>query len=170
MASSKGPSFLTFNGKNIIHPLNGMRKRGSFKTLRPILHTPKKTSRWAHFLDFFVGKFVDFMFCWELGVETLSFGCYLLLLKFCILHGWVGNSHDHVVILALGQFWIVELVGIVKFGQCWWFMKFSNVCSLWYCWMSFDLNFVGIDVRKIWCVGLFEQIHFWWMRKFCWNV
>ena len=39
------------------------------------------------FLDFFVGKFVDFMFDWKLGVETLSFGCYLLLLKFCILYG-----------------------------------------------------------------------------------
>ena len=59
---------------------------------------------------------------------------------------------------------------MVKFGQCWWLMKFGNVCNLWYWWMNFDLNFAGIEIMKIWCVGLIEQIHFWWVRKICWNV
>ena len=45
-------------------------------------------------------------------------------------------------------------------------MKFGNVCSLWYCWMCFGLNFVSIEVMKILCVGLVEQIYFWWMQKF----
>ena len=37
--------FLLSMERNIIHLLNGMRKRGSFKILRPMLHTLKRTSR-----------------------------------------------------------------------------------------------------------------------------
>ena len=44
-SSSRGLLFLLFMGRNIIHHLNGMMKRGSFKTPRPMLHIPTWTSR-----------------------------------------------------------------------------------------------------------------------------
>ena len=116
-----GLPFFLLMGKNITHPLNGMRKKGSSKTHAPHSKTDFKVSS---FFGFFVGKFASFMFCWELDVETLSFCCCLLLLKLWTLYDLAGNSCDHVVILALGHFWIVELFGMVKFGQCWWLMKF----------------------------------------------
>ena len=116
-----GLPFFLLMGKNITHPLNGMRKKGSSKTHAP--HS-KKDFKVSSFFGFFVGKFASFMFCWELDVETLSFCCCLLLLKLWTLYDLAGNSCDHVVILALGHFWIVELFGMVKFGQCWWLMKF----------------------------------------------
>ena len=28
------------------------------------------------------------------------------------------------------------------------------------------MNFEGIEIMQIWCVGLIEQIHFWWVWKF----
>ena len=46
-SSSNGPSFLLFMERNIIHHLNGMMRRGSFKTPRPILHIPIWTLRWV---------------------------------------------------------------------------------------------------------------------------
>ena len=115
--------FLLSMERNIIHLLNGMRKRGSFKILRPMLHTLKRTSRWANFFfffGFFVGKFVGFMFCWELGVETLSFCCCLFLLEFWTLYGLVENScvimlcsivgHENYF-FGMGFFWTWKFFG-----------------------------------------------------------
>ena len=117
----RGHLFLLSMGWNIIHPLNGMRKKGSFKTLKPMLHTPKRTSRWAHFC-FFVGKFVDFMFCWELDGRTLSFCCCLFLLEFWTLYDLVGN---HCVIMWFSLFWaIFELLKCLVWNL-------DNVDDLW---------------------------------------
>ena len=153
-----------------------MRKRGSFKTLRPILHTPKKTSRWALYFNLFLFLFFG---CWQLCwfYVLMRAWCWdiVILLSFVLVgilnivwFGWKLLC-DHVVLLALGHFWIVELFGM-KLGQCWWLMKFGNVSNLWYYWMNFDLNFMDIEIMKIWCVGLIEQTYFWWVWKFCWNV
>ena len=59
---------------------------------------------------------------------------------------WFGLKSlcGHVVFFALGHFWIVEFFGIVKYRQCWSSMKLCIVCSLWYCWMNFDLIFMGM--------------------------
>ena len=70
----------------------------------------------------------------------------------------------------MNKFNLTELSGMMKLGQCWRLMKFNNVCSLWYCWMNFDLNIVGIGIMRIWCVGLLKQTHLWWVWKFCLNV
>ena len=104
----RGHLFLLSMGRNIIHPLNGMRTKGSFKTLKPMLHTPKRTSRWAHFCFFVFGKFVDFMFCWELDGGTLSLCCCFFLLEFWTLYDLVGNP---CVIMLCSLFWgIFELM------------------------------------------------------------
>ena len=60
-----------------------------------------------------------------------------------------------MLVFILGHFWIVELFGIVKFGQCWWFIKLCIVCSLWYCWMNFDLIFVGMKLWELDVYGNF---------------
>ena len=168
MASSNGPHFLTINGTKYHPSLEWDKEEGLLQD--PKTHAPhsKMDFKVSSFFHFFVGKFVGFMFCWELGVETLSFCRCFFLLKFWTLYDLVGNSC--VVILALGHFWIVELFGMMKLGQCWWLMKFSNVCSLWHCWRNLDLNVVSIGIMRIWCVGLIEETHFWWVWKFCWNV
>ena len=118
----------------------------------------------------------NFFLLGELAKSTQSNISWLILLLLFVLVGilnivWFGwkSLCDHVVFFVLRHFWIVELFGM-KLGQCWWLMKLGIVCSLWYCWMNLDLNVVDIGIIKNWCVGMVEQTHFWWMRKFCWNV
>ena len=77
---------------------------------------PQNHIKVSSFFSFFVGKFVGFMFCWELNVETLSFCCCLLLLKLWTLYDLVGNSCAHVVILALGHFLNCR---IIWHGEIW---------------------------------------------------
>ena len=99
-------------------------------------------------LDFKVSSF----FCFLVGkfVENFMVGhCHFFLLF--VFVGildivWFGLKSlcGHVVFFALGHFWIVEFFGIVKYRQCWSSMKLCIVCSLWYCWMNFDLIFMGM--------------------------
>ena len=154
-------------GRNNIHPLNGMRKRGSFKTLKPMLHTPKRTSRWVHFFFFLV----CWQICWFYVLLRAWWWDIVILLLFVLVRilnivwfAWKSLC-DHVVFFVLGHFWIVELFDM-KLGQCWWLMKLGNVCSLWYCWMNFDSNVVDIGILRTWCVGLIDQTHFWWVWNF----
>ena len=92
MASSNGTSFLTFNGKKYHPSLEWNEEVGLLQD--PKTHAPhsKKDFKVSSFFGFFVGKFVSFMFCWELDIETLSFCCCLLLLKLWTLYDLVGNS------------------------------------------------------------------------------
>ena len=86
MASSKTPSSLTFNGKKYHPSLEWNEEEGLLQD--PKTHAPHSKMDFKVsfiFLNSFVGKFGDFMFYWGLGVETLSFDCYLLILKFCIV-------------------------------------------------------------------------------------
>ena len=54
MASSHGPTFLTFNGKKYHPSLEWNDEEGLLQDLNSQLHThPKRISRWAHFLLFF---------------------------------------------------------------------------------------------------------------------
>ena len=54
MASSHGPTFLTFNGKKYHPSLEWNDEEGLLQDLKSQLHThPKRISRWAHFLLFF---------------------------------------------------------------------------------------------------------------------
>ena len=95
-----------------------MMKRGSFKTPRPMLLIPIWTLRWAFF--------------WE---GNLLISCFIasLVLRHChfvvVCFSWnFGHCMvDHVVILALGTFWIIEFFGMVQLEQCWWVMNFGNV-------------------------------------------
>ena len=53
--------------------------------------------------------------------------------------------------------------------------------GMWYCWTNFFLNFGGIEVMEICCVGLVEQVHFYGcinlvgmceildIENFCWT-
>ena len=89
MASSKRPSFLTFNGKKYHPSLEWNEEEGLLQD--PKTHAPnsKKDFKVSSFFGFFVGKFVNFMFCWELDVEI-----FVILLLFAL----------------------VEIVDIVRFG------------------------------------------------------
>ena len=116
-----GSLFLLFMERNIIHHLNGMMRRVSFKTPRSMLHIPTWTSRWV-FLCFFVWK-------------KMLFPCFIesLMLRHChfiVCSCWnLGHCMiDYVVILALEHFWIVVCFGhgltwtmlvAHEFWQCW---------------------------------------------------
>ena len=147
-----GPLFLLFIERNIIHHLNGMVRRSSFQTPRPMPHIPTWTSRWV-FLCFFVWKNVISMLHWKFDVETLSFYC-VLLLEFGALHGWPCCN------LGFGNFWIVV------FFLSW--FNLNNVSESWILAMLVICDVVGwlltwiLGKLKLWeiCrVGLDEYIY-----------
>ena len=103
-----GLPFSHLMGKNTTHLLNGMIKKGSFMTPRPMLNTLKWASRWVFIFLFLCWEICWFhaslkVWCWDIVIWLLFALCWKLG------HGFFGNSCDHVVILALGTFWIVEL-------------------------------------------------------------
>ena len=130
MASPHGPTSLTFNGKKYHPSLEWKDEEGLLQDPSThARHSSKKDFKWAYFFAFFVGKFVDFLFCWELYSGILSFCCYLSLWEFWTLLHLVGNHCVVMFFFFFGIFWIVELFGIVKFGQCWWFVKLCIVLA-----------------------------------------
>ena len=162
MASPHGPTyFLTFNGKKYHPSLEWNDEDGLLQD--PSNHAPHSSKK-----DF---KVSSFFFCFLLVnlliscfVENFMVGhCHVVVVCSCenFGHCMIGGESlcDHVDFIFLGHFWIVELFGIVKFGQCWWFMKFCIVCSFWYCWMNFDFIYLficGYEIMIIWCVGMIE--------------
>ena len=75
-SSSNGPYFLLFMERNIIHHLNGMMRRGFFKTPWPYSTFPHGLQG-DFFFGFFVWKNVVSMLHWKFDGETLSFCCVL---------------------------------------------------------------------------------------------
>ena len=146
------PLFLLFMARNMIHHLNGMMRRGSFKTPRPMLHILTWTSRWV-FLWFLCLEKCCFMFHWKFDGETLSFvvwSCWNV--RHCII--------DHVVMLALEHFWsVIFLVWtmLVTYG----ILAILTICDVigefwlgfwghWHCekfvlqaWMNLFMMYVG---------------------------
>ena len=130
-------------------------KRGSFKTQSTMLHTHlREILRWVFFFFFGVNLLIlcfveNFMVGHSHFIVVCSyrnFGHCMIWWRIIVWSCW----------FFWGHFWIVELFDIVKFGQCWWFMKLCIVCSPWYCWMNFDLIFFfffGYEIMRIWCVG-----------------
>ena len=114
MASPHGPTSLTFNGKKYHPSLEWKDEEGLLQDPSThARHSSKKDFKWAYFFAFFVGKFVDFLFCWELYSGILSFCCCLSLWEFWTLLHLVGN---HCVVMFFFFFW--------HFLNCW---------VVWYC-------------------------------------
>ena len=74
------------------------------------------------FFFFFVGKFVDFLFCWELYSGILSFCCCLSLWEFWTLLHLVGN---HCVVMFFFFLTFFELL------SCLVLWNLDNVDGLW---------------------------------------
>ena len=117
--------FLLSMGTNIIHPFNGMRKRGFFKTLRPMLHTPKRTSRWAHFFSLLANWLI---LCF---VERLMVGhCHFVVVCSC----W---NFEHCMIWLEILVWSCCALCFGAFLNCWviwyetWTMLMTN--EVWQC-------------------------------------
>ena len=108
---------------------------------------------------FFVSLFGKMLF--PCLIESLMLRHCHFIMCFC----WnLGHCMvDHVVILALGNFWIVVFfLSWFNLNNVWWVMNFGNVGNLWCCWMNFDLNFGDIEVvRNLWC--RLGWIHLWCM-------
>ena len=141
--------FLLFMERNIIHHLNGMMRRSSFKTPRLMLHIPTWTSRWV-FLCFFVWKNVISMLHWKFDVETLSFYC-VHLLEFGALYDWLCCNLGFGAFLNCCIFW----------SWC----NLDNVDGSWILAMLVICDFVewilawilgALKLWKICCVGLVE--------------
>ena len=84
----------------------------------PAPHSSKKDFKVSSFFAFFfVGKFVDFTFCWEHYDGTLSF-CCLFLWESWTLYDLVGNYY---VVILFSLFWgIFELLScLVLLGHMW---------------------------------------------------
>ena len=167
----RGYLFLFSLGRNIIHPLKWNEEKGPLQD--PKTHAPhsKKDFKVSSVLFLCFWKicwFYVLLRAWWWDIVTLLLFFLVGILNF-VWFGWKSLC-DHVVLFVLRNFWIVELFGIMKFGQCWRFTKLCIVCILWYCWMNLNLNVVDIGNMKFWCVGMVEQTHFWWVWKLCWNV
>ena len=109
--------------RNIIHLLNGMRKRGSFKILRPMLHTLKRTSRWANFFFFF------WFLCWQI--------CWFYVL----LRAWCWD----IVILLL--FVLIGILNIVWLG---WKFLCDHVMLYCWTWKFFFWHGIFLDMEIFW--------------------
>ena len=126
MASPRGPTyFLTFNGKKYHPSLEWNDEDGLLQD--PSNHAPHSSKKdlkvSSFFFCFFVGKFVDFMFCWELYGGALSCCCCLLLWEFWTLYDLVEN---HCVIMSILFFW-----GIFELLSCLVLWSLDNVDGLW---------------------------------------
>ena len=141
--------YLLFMERNIIHHLNGMMRRSSFKTPRLMLHIPTWTSRWV-FLCFFFWKNVISMLHWKFDVETLSFYC-VHLLEFGALYDWLCCNLGFGAFLNCCIFW----------SWC----NLDNVDGSWILAMLVICDFVewilawilgALKLWKICCVGLVE--------------
>ena len=124
MASPCGPTFLTFNGKKYHPSLEWNEEEGLRQD--PITHAPhssKKDFKVSSFFCFFVGKFVDFMFHWELYGGTLSFCCCLFLWEFWTLYDLVWN---HCVVMLFSLLW-----GIFELLSCLVLWNLDNVDGVW---------------------------------------
>ena len=96
------------------------------------------------FFGFFCLEKCCFMLHWKFDGETLSF-CCVILLEFGALYDWSCCNAGFGAFLKCCIFW--SRCNLDNIGGLW---NFGIVGNLWCCWMSFGLNFGGIEVMKFW--------------------
>ena len=82
---------------------------------------------------------------WKFDVKALSLCCCVILLEFGALYDWSCCNVGFGAFLKCCIFW--SRCNLDNVGGLW---NFGIVGNLWCCWMSFGLNFGGIEVMKFW--------------------